>query len=122
MEKILSKKTLKIVSISIFFLIILIFAFFRSRDLIFGVKIKNVNIADGTRVSDSAMKVEGNAKNAISLTLNGREISINQRGDFSETIALLSGYNVISIDAKDKFGYIDEKNFRLIGGFAGEAK
>ena len=122
-----AKKVVKIGGLSVFFLIIIIFAFFRSKDLIFGVKIKNVNIDGlpaqaGVKVSNSLMEVTGNAKNAINLILNGREISINEVGDFNETIALLSGYNIISIKAKDKFGYVDEKNFRLIGGFAGEAK
>ncbi len=60
------------------------------------------------------MKVTGNAKNATSLTLNGREISIDREGNFGETIALLSGYNIINIKARDKFGYIDEKNYKLI--------
>jgi hypothetical protein len=119
-----AKKIVKIAGLSAFFLIIVIFAFFRSSDLIFGVKIKNVVFMEGTparttvqsggKVADSIMKVEGSAKNAVSLALNGRIISINQKGDFSETIALLSGYNIINIRAQDKFGYVDEKNYQII--------
>ena len=121
------KKIAKIALISLFFLFIIIYAFFRSKDLIFGVKIKNVNLAvsevpealllessrslaSGTNI----LKVTGNAKNAINLTLNGREISIDQKGNFDETIALLSGYNIVSIKARDKFGDNDEKNYKLI--------
>lgn len=114
-----AKKILKITGLSIFFLFIIIFAFFGSKDLIFGVKIKNVNINGlpaqaGTKVVDSVLKVNGNAKNAVNLTLNGREISIDQQGNFDETIVLLSGYNVIEIIAKDKFGNVDEKNYKII--------
>lgn len=109
-----SKKTVQISGLVLFFLIIASFAFFGATDLIFGVKIRNVNIKDGTKVTDSVMKVAGNAKNAISLVLNGREISINHDGDFDETIALLSGYNIVNIKAIDKFGYIDEKNYKLM--------
>jgi len=108
------KKILKIAGLSVFFLLIFIYAFFGSHNLIFGVKIKNVNILDGAKVSDSVIEVTGNAKNAINLVLNGREISIDQKGDFNETIALLPGYNIINIKAKDKFGYSDEKNYKLI--------
>ena len=61
------------------------------------------------------VKITGNAENAKNLTLNGREISIDQAGNFNETIALLSGYTIITIEAKDKFGYKDEKNYQLIG-------
>lgn len=109
-----AKKILKITGISIFFILIVAYALFVSRDLIFGVKIKNVNLTDGTAFTESIQKVAGNAKNAVNLTLNGREISINQAGDFNETIGLLSGYNVISIRAQDKFGYVDEKNYKLM--------
>ena len=109
-----AKKILKISGISVFFLFIIIFAFLRSYDLIFGVKIRNVNITDGAKVVESVMEIKGNAKNATFLTLNGREISIDKEGNFNETIALLSGYNIINIRAKDKFGYIDEKNYQLM--------
>jgi hypothetical protein len=109
-----AKKILQISGVSIFFLFIIIYAFFRSSDLIFGVKIKNVNIVDGAKIENAVTKVTGNAKNAINLVLNGREITVDQKGNFNETIALLSGYNIINITAKDKFGYVDEKNYKLI--------
>lgn len=108
------KKIVKIAGLSIFFILIIIYAFFVSKDLIFGVKIKNVNLVDGATVTENVIKIEGNAKNAIKLTLNGREISVDQDGNFNETIALLPGYNIISIIAKDKFGYVDEKDYKLI--------
>lgn len=108
------KKMIKIGSFSLFFILIFIYAFFISKDLIFGVKIKNVSIADGATVRENTVKVNGNAKNAINLILDGREISVDQGGNFSETIALSPGYNVINIRAKDKFGDIDEKNYKLI--------
>lgn len=108
------KKTLKIVLISGFFLFIVAFAFYTSYDLLFGVKIKNVSIVDNATLTESLLKITGNAKHAAVLTLNGREISINKQGDFEETIALLPGYNIVSIEAKDKFGSIDQKNYKLI--------
>ena len=109
-----AKKILQLTSLSVFFLLIIIYGFFRSQDLLFGVKIENVDIVDGAKVTNSIMHVTGNAKNATNLILNGREISVNQIGDFDETIALLSGYNIISIVAKDKFGYVDEKNYKIM--------
>src|SRR6266571_5179997 len=103
-----AKKIVKIVGLSVFFLLIILYAFFRSSDLIFGVKIRNVNIKDGSTVTSPTMEVTGVAKNAIFLSLNGREISVDQEGNFNETIALLPGYNIINLKAKDKFGHVDE--------------
>ncbi len=109
-----AKKILKIVALSIFLLFIIVYAFFRSKDLIFGVKIRDVNIVDGSKVTDNILKITGNAENAINLTLNDRTISIDQKGNFNETFILLPGYNVINIKAKDEFGNSDEKNYKLM--------
>lgn len=108
------KKILKIIILSSFFLFIIIYAYFRSSDLIWGVKIKDVNIIDGTKVTESVINITGNAKNAINLTLNGREISIDRGGNFNETIAFLPGYNIVSLKALDKFGNTDEKDYKII--------
>ena len=84
------------------------------RNLILGVKIQNVNIQNGETSKTSLLEITGNAKNALNLTLNGNEISINQAGDFSETIALSVGYNIVTIEARDKFGKSDKKIYQLI--------
>jgi hypothetical protein len=105
---------LKIIIVFVFFLLIALYAFWGSRDIIYGVKIRNVNIADGATFTDSVLKITGTAKNAIKLVLDGREISVDQNGNFNETIALIPGYNIINIKAQDKFGYTDEKNYKLM--------
>jgi hypothetical protein len=109
-----AKKILKITSLVIFFLVIVVYAFFRSHDLIFGVQIEDVNLVDGAKMESNIVNITGNAKNAVSLAINGREISIDQEGNFNETLALLSGYNTINIKARDKFGHEDEQNYQLI--------
>ena len=109
-----AKKLLRIISLSVLFIFIVIYAIFRSKDLIFGVKIKNVNIKDNTKVTTNILDITGNAQNAIKLTLDGREISVDQKGNFNETIILFSGYNIVDIKAQDKFGHVDEKNYKLI--------
>src|SRR3989339_398185 len=99
-----NQKFFRNIALSVFFLFIVAFAFFGSHNLIFGVKIKGVNIENGATVIESTEHITGNAKNAVLLTLNGREISIDKEGNFNETIALSPGYNIVSIEAKDKFG------------------
>ncbi|MCF7834021.1 MAG: hypothetical protein K9L98_01295 [Candidatus Pacebacteria bacterium] len=109
-----AKKILKFSFLGVFFIFIIVFSFFKTKDLIFGVKISGVNIVDGSTIKDSVLKLTGNAKNASKLVLNGREIYIEKDGNFNETIALLSGYNRVHIQAEDKFGNRDEKNYQLI--------
>ncbi len=109
-----SKKILRIILLSAFLFFIIVYAFFISKNVVWGVKITDVNIIDGTKMIDNVIKITGNAKNAVNLTLNDRVISVDQKGNFDETITLLSGYNVISIKARDEFGNSDEKNYKLI--------
>lgn len=109
------KKIVKISLLVVLFLFITTYAVFNTKNLIFGVKIKNVNIERGKDAEINIIKITGNAKNAKTLTLNGREISIDQKGDFNETLALLPGYNIMEIKAEGKFGDKDEKDYQLLG-------
>ena len=109
-----AKKKLRVFLFIGLFTFILIYIFLGSRSLIFGVKIKNVNIENNTTLYQNIQNITGNAKNAIFLSLNDREITIDQEGNFNETISLFLGYNKLTIKAEDKFGNKDEKNYQLI--------
>ena len=106
------KKILKISAIMAFSAFIILYAFFRSKDAIIGVKIKNVEIVDSAK-GDNIVEIYGNAKNAVELKLQGRLISIDEEGNWGEFLALLPGYNIIEIEAEDKFGKTDKKNYEL---------
>ncbi|MDQ3244753.1 MAG: hypothetical protein M3P22_00160 [bacterium] len=115
----LNKKRIQTILLFIFFLFIIGYGVIISYGVIFGVKIRNITINNnviqtGMTVEEKVNNISGNAKNAINLTFNGREISINKQGNFNETIALFSGYNILSIVARDKFGNVDTKTYKLI--------
>jgi hypothetical protein len=110
-----AKKILKIALLSVLFIFMAVYAFFNTRDLVFGVKIEDVVLVRGENEKVNIVTITGNAENAKVLTINGREISIDQAGNFNETIALILGYNTVTIRAEDKFGLQDEKNYQLTG-------
>ena len=71
-------------------------------------------IAELEKNTDSnVVTIRGQAEKAIYLTLNGREIFIDKEGNFKEYVAPLSGYSVITLFAKDKFGKTALKKFEL---------
>lgn len=114
-----TKKNIKMAVLSLFFFLILIFVLFNSRNIILGVKIKNVKINNSPateymNINENIINIKGIAKNAVNIKINGREISIDQKGNFDETLALFLGYNLININAQDKFGNVDEKNYQLV--------
>ena len=52
-----AKKIFKVGLFSLFFLFIIVYAFFTSKDLIFGVKIINVNIVDGAKMTENVLEI-----------------------------------------------------------------
>ena len=102
---------LSAVAYTTLFSTILVFTFMKMSFLFRGVQI----VATMERASDSSLaQVKGYAKNATYLSLNGREIFIDKDGSFKETISLLPGYSVITLEAQDKFGKSAEKKFELV--------
>ena len=108
------KKNLIIGIASTFFVFILIYGIFRSKEVIFGVNIKDLNIQNYQSFTENPVKITGNSKNALFLSINDREINIDKEGNFQEDIALLPGYNILEIKAKDKFGNQDFINYKLL--------
>jgi hypothetical protein len=68
----------------------------------------------GKSDQSAVVEIQGNAKNAVYVSLNGREIFIDKDGAFTESIALLPGLGVVTIDAQDKFGKTAEKKFEVL--------
>ncbi|MES2930578.1 MAG: hypothetical protein V4665_02235 [Patescibacteria group bacterium] len=87
------------------------FAYEKMSFLLNGVKIK----AEISRTDTSpVIHITGNAKNAVYVSLNGREIFIDKDGVFIEPVALLPGFGVVTLEAQDKFGKTAEKKFEVI--------
>ena len=99
-----------LVSYTMLFVFIGGFAFMKMNFIFKGVQIEaNIN-----RDNSSIAEIKGNAKNATHISLNGREIFIDKEGSFTEPIALLPGFSVMTLEAQDKFGNRAEKKFEVV--------
>jgi hypothetical protein len=65
-------------------------------------------------IGTNIFEIKGLVPTASYVSLNGREIFINKEGQFSESIAILPGFSVITINTRDKFGKIKEKKFEIV--------
>jgi len=93
------------------FAIIIFFGYEKMSFIWKGVEIKaTIEQKDGSSLS----VVSGNASKAIYITLNGREIFLDKEGNFSESIAVLPGFSIVTLNAKDKFGKTVEKKFAIV--------
>lgn len=93
------------------FLIILVFSYAKMSFMVKGVEIEaTIEQTDNS----SLATVSGIASKATYITLNGREIFIDKEGNFSESIAMLPGFSVVTLNARDKFGKTAEKKFEIV--------
>lgn len=100
-----------IISCITLFAIIGVFGFEKMSFVFSGVKIEATM---EKQENSSLATIKGNASKAVYLSLNGREIFIEKNGDFSESIAMLPGFSIVTLNAKDKFGKTAEKKFEIV--------
>jgi hypothetical protein len=70
--------------------------------------------ADYSAFSTSTVTIAGTAERVQNITLDGRPIIIDDKGDFSETILLAPGYNIETLAAQDRFGHATQKRLELV--------
>ncbi len=105
---------LKTTSLSIFFLIIISYALFQASKIIIGPTIKIYSPENGMTFNQSLIEIEGVAKNISYINLNDRAIFTDKNGYFKEKFLLSPGYNVIKLDAMDKFKNKTEKVIEVV--------
>ncbi len=106
--------TKKIVRISIFFLVVATvssYAIFASHDFIIGPTISVTEPQNGSTVSTPTVKIIGKVERIKDISLNDRLITIDDVGNFNETVLMAPGYNIFIIKVHDKFGR--SKDYRL---------
>lgn len=106
--------SLKKISIAIGVCAIASFVAYNIKDTIVGAPLSVRMVKDGSTVADPFLPIEGNAKHAKQVHINGRPVIIDQEGNFSDGVILSPGYNVVTISQKDKFGKEKEKVVRLV--------
>ena len=109
-----AKSLLRIVSFSVVGAIIVGYSIFQAWKLISGPVIEVFVPQNGATYSQTLIEIEGRAKNISYLNLNDRPIFTDKEGYFKEKLLLLPGYNIIKLDAKDKFKNYTEKRLEII--------
>lgn len=87
---------------------------FQARGVIAGPTLSIEFPQNGSTVNESLVNVVGHAPAAAHLSLNDRPIFTTPDGRFDEELILAKGYNVLSIEAKDRFGRSNRQTLELI--------
>lgn len=96
-----------------FFLLIAVFVVSRFYPLLSKVPIRISSIENGSSINEGIVNVSGRAKKATNLYINGKNVSVTKAGEFEEPIALPAGYNIVTVEAKDKFGKLSSKTIEI---------
>ena len=90
------------------------YAYSKSTDFLLGPTITIVTPENGITVGHSLVTIAGIAKHITHITLNGRQIFITEEGLFSEQLLLSLGYNIITLEARDRFDREIRESLELV--------
>lgn len=90
------------------------YTYFQAKDFLNGPVVEVFFPTDGLLVNESFIEIEGSAQNISHLTLNGRQIFTDNTGEFKEQLLLAHGYNIITIEAKDRFDRTTQETLELV--------
>ena len=79
-----------------------------------GPKINIISPKNGDRIESETLVIRGETKNVTSLSLDGRTIFTDEKGLFQERLLLYSGYNILELKARDRFGREIKKILELV--------
>lgn len=100
--------------IIIFFLIIIVYAILKSKNIIIGPNININNPKNGETVKDRFLQIDGISKNSNFFSINNLPVLLDKDGNFSHKLLLQDGYNIIILYAKDRFGKQKTKQMEII--------
>ncbi|MBX4210668.1 hypothetical protein KW783_01725 [Candidatus Parcubacteria bacterium] len=102
------KKNVKFVAkiVGIIFAVVAVgtYSLYQARNLIRGPVLSFVTPENGGREHSSLVEIRGRAENISYITLNDRQIFVDENGNFKEKLLLSDGYNIMKLRAQDKFG------------------
>jgi len=109
-----AKTWLRICLFSALLLVILGYTGFEARKILTGPHIRIISPSSDGPVTDPYVLVTGVAKNIKEIQMNGSPIYIDEQGNFRERFLLISGYNIIKLEAKDKFNKETKEIIELV--------
>ena len=99
--------TPRTIAISTFLVIFALFSIFLGRRIFNFVRAPGVYIElpqNESVVSAPTIIVRGKTEQESRLTMNGREITVDEQGNFNEDIELIAGLNILEFLAQNRFG------------------
>lgn len=108
------RKRLEIIFVVTLVLVAIAYGIFRAYPLVAGPSITLYGLRDGDYVASTTFEVSGQVERAAVITLQGRPITIDTEGRFSETLVAQFPYTILVVEAKDAYGESVVKTIKVI--------
>ena len=108
------RRIIKGIVFGLVILVVVLFSIFQSKNLIAGPRIEIISPLNGQTVEESLVKVTGKTKNISEIKLSGKNIFVDENGLFEEKVLLSYGYNVVIIEARDRFNRKTKEELQLV--------
>lgn len=91
------------------------YGIFEARSVMTGPELILRSPTAGSTIESPSFVVEGTAKNVTRLRINGRSVTTNQAGTFSETFVTPDGYGMLLLEAENRFGRNTRSEIAYVG-------
>lgn len=108
------RKQIELFLAGLLILIAILYGGFRAYPLLAGPKITIYSPKDGETVASSTFQITGVVTRIKEITIQGRPITIDTEGHFSETLIPQEPYTIIVLTATDNYGAKITKTLRVI--------
>lgn len=83
-------------------------------DSIFGTPLTIRSVPDGSTTTSMFFPIEGTARHARELRINGRPVTMNRDGSFKDEVVLSPGYNIVEVALRDQFDNQKVKTYHVV--------
>ncbi|MBX4189244.1 hypothetical protein KW785_01450 [Candidatus Parcubacteria bacterium] len=97
-----------------FAVLLLLYFLFQARLLIFGPRLSVLEPLENQALKSPVVTISGQARNAVLLTLDDRQIYTDKEGLWHDKLIASPGLNIIKLVATDRFGRKTEKLIRVV--------
>lgn len=98
----------------LFVIIVAAYTYLQSGNFIEGPTLLITTPINGSTSAESLIIIEGVAQHISHIQLNDGQIFVDEDGNFREQLLLSPGYNIITLEAQDRFGRETTKTLELI--------
>ncbi len=101
-----------------FFVIVLIltvgYTYYQTKSFTRGPILEITEPLNGSLLNSSLINIKGYTKNISYISINGRQVFVDEEGFLNEKILLSEGYNIIRVLAEDKYERKVEEKLELV--------